>query len=102
MLSTLGTVEISFSIVVHLIDGTATNAQSHDYHTNEILSLQYPADLCRTIQIFDDQIFEGNEDFGLSIFSVGIAGNPVLALLSPVKTVIIQDNEGNLDNYVQL
>lgn len=105
VVQTQGTVEIDiFPIVVHIIDGTATRGAidkkrqvlSRDYSTDEMLILHYPIALCHTIEIFDDEILEGNEDFGLTIFDVGIAGDPVLTL--PLeKTVIIQDNEGNID-----
>lgn len=105
MVQTRGTVEIDFPIVVHIVDGTATRdtitrkrqVLSVDYDTDEMLILRYPLHTCHTIEIFDDEILEGNEDFGVTISGVGIAGDPVLTL--PLeKTVIIQDNEGNIDD----
>lgn len=112
MLQTQGTVEIDFEIVVHIIEGTATRDSgiggidkkrqvlSNDYSTSNVLVFFYPDLLCHTIDILDDEILEGNEDFGITIFDdVDSEEDPVLTIPSE-KTVIIQDDESNTNDWI--
>ena len=70
----------------------------------ETVTLTYPFALCHTINIINDALLEGDEDFIITVTNTTIQnGDPAVVLPQPL-TVIIQDNESKqiiilLHNY---